>query len=147
MSKRQPRKSILRATASGWKTPLREAGCLREHAPWSSTSPRPVDGVAQSLENRRLAMSVQNIPKVSKSVPYTPLHSLQCPTVFYKVPEVESSISRLKRLPCTTPLITRPQPTAPSASWGLEPARPGSQGTSHFGVGQGVENKRLAKSV
>lgn len=67
-----------------------------------------VSGVAQSLENRRLAMSVQNIPKMSKSVPYTPLHSLQCPTVFYKLPKVESSISRLKRLPCTTPVSVPP---------------------------------------
>ena len=38
-------------------------------------------GIAQGLGNRRLAMSVQNIPKVATSALYTPIHSLQCPKV------------------------------------------------------------------
>ena len=38
--------------------------------------------VAPGLENRRLTMSVQNTPHVSKGALYTPIHSLQVPESF-----------------------------------------------------------------
>lgn len=56
-------------------------------------------GVEQGVENKRLAKSVYKTrPSVKKYL----LHSLGCPKVSYSIPEVETLISRPRRLPCTT---------------------------------------------
>jgi|AACY02.8.fsa_nt_gi hypothetical protein len=59
-------------------------------------------GVGQGVENKRLAKSVKKTrPSVKKCL----LHSLNRLKVSYTVPEIETLISRPRRLPCTTAYV------------------------------------------
>ena len=96
---RDPRASRGRGSSSGPDGTPKSATGLSGHG-----GPRRGNGVGEGRGNRRLAKRVQNTFRALEPVG-TPLGVQKC---HIPLPEVETSISRPRGLPCTTPSISRP---------------------------------------